>query len=124
MRLHIISSYMTLSDDTEEFAKKLTESDEYEVRFEQLIEQGLSGGLQPDGEVGKLEPKEHLEIVVDTLTDEFIREDDNIQNQVPQYGELLEKTFERITAEKFLEEMKSRQEFLDHLEELAEELEE
>lgn len=115
---------MTLADDTEEFAKKLTESDEYEARFEKLIEKGLSGGLQPNGEVGKLEPKEHLEVVVDTLTDEFIRENENIQNQTPQYGDLLEKTFERITAEKFLEEMRNRQEFLENLEELAEELDE
>lgn len=51
----------------------------------------------------------------------FIREDDAIQNDVPGYGELLEKTFEKEVAQKFLEKAQERQEFLDHIKSLAEE---
>lgn len=102
-----------LADDTQAFAEKIAESDECQDRFESLFQRGMDDGM---------DPKEHLDFVVDTLTDEFIREDENIQNDVVGYGELLEKTFERAVAEQFLEEAKRRQEFLDHLQELSDEL--
>jgi len=116
-----------LADDTQEFAEEIAHSDECEERFEQLFDLGMNGGPNPydySEHIDKLEPPEHLDFVIENLTDEFIREDENIQNDVPGYGELLEKSFQREVAEMFKEEAERQQEFFDHLEELAEELSE
>lgn len=101
-----------LADDTQAFARKIASSDECVERFEEVFQYGIDNEMTPEA---------HLDFVIETLTDEFIREDDAIQNDVRGYGELLEKTFEKEVAQKFLDEAQERQEFLDHLKSLAEE---
>jgi len=102
-----------LADDTEEFARKIANSEDCVERFEEVFQRGMDEDMTPE---------EHVDYVVDTLTDEFIREDDNIQNDVPGFGELLEKTFERVIAEKFQAEVERRQDFLDHIQDLSQKL--
>jgi hypothetical protein len=114
-----------IADDTQEFAEKIAHSDACEERFEQLFELGMNGGPNPydySENIDKLEPPEHLDFIIENLTDEFVREDENIQNDAPGYGELLVKSFQREVAEMFKEEAESRQEFLEHLKDIAEDL--
>lgn len=112
IQIVIMSQY---ADDIEEFAQKLTESEEYEERFEELVEKGFDEELPPE---------EHVNLVVDELTDQFVRDDPSVQNEVPEAGELLETTFEKITVEKFVEALTERKEFFDHLLDISEELSE
>lgn len=87
------------ADDIQEAAESLTESDEYQERFDELFQSGVEEDL---------EVSENLNRVMRVLTDEFLIEDDNWQTDAGPMGDLLVESFKRATAEKFILEVRER----------------
>lgn len=86
---------MSLADDVSERAAKITETDEYKNRFAELLDE--HGGL---GEV-------EMDEFVDTLTQEFVHENDTIPDATPAPAmELIVATFKRRTHEHYLQTYK------------------
>jgi len=103
------------ADDIEAFAREMTHTDEFEERFDELIQEGFDKMLGPS---------EHLDFVVDTLFEELVADNDDIQTEVPGVGELFEATFKKETAIRFAQAVGEREEFHDHIENLAMEMDE
>lgn len=83
-----------LADDTVAHAEKIAESDECRSRLTELIDETM-------------ERDDQLEYIVATLHDEFIENNENIKNDVPVVGNLLEEAFDRRVMELYRDELES-----------------
>lgn len=85
-----------IADMIQKHAGELTESDEYQQRFDELVGEKFDYS------------EEKSEEIVEQLTMEFIRENDELNVTFPEGEQLLENTFKKITYENLIGEISNR----------------
>jgi hypothetical protein len=85
-----------IADMIQKHTEELTESDEYQQRFDELVEEKFDYSEEKSDEI------------VEQLTTEFIRENDELNVTFPEGEQLLENTFKKITYENLIGEISNK----------------